>query len=97
MAERAFFLQGVWTSLRPSQLGVDALRARLSRVLQDQIMTHLPRVLDDIQSGLLKCNIVLDKLGETQESTSDQRRYLLQLSQGYTSLVKASMDGEYSD
>jgi GTP-binding protein EngB required for normal cell division len=97
VAERHFFSSGVWASLSPSQLGVDALRARLSRVLQKQIMTHLPQVLNDIQSGITECETTLNKLGASRESVGDQRRYLLHSSQAFTSLVKASIEGNYTD
>lgn len=95
--EKAFFSQGVWISLNRSHVGIDALRSRLSRVLHDQILTHLPLVLQDIQSGIAECRMILDKLGVARDSTGEQRRYLLQVSQTYTTLVRASIDGDYSN
>lgn len=97
MAEKAFFSRGVWLSLSPHQLGVHSLRNRLSRVLHDHIMAHLPRVLQDIQRGITDCDRVLDKLGQTRGTAADQRRYLLSLSQAFITLVKAAIEGDYSD
>ncbi|KFA70860.1 hypothetical protein S40288_09894 [Stachybotrys chartarum IBT 40288] len=96
-AEQSFFSKGIWASLKPNQLGVDALRRRLSKTLQDQIMSQLPRVLHDIQLEIADCDAALDKLGNPREHVRDQRRYLLSLSQTFTALVKASVEGNYSD
>ncbi|KAH6892580.1 P-loop containing nucleoside triphosphate hydrolase protein [Thelonectria olida] len=94
--ERAFFSKAPWTSLDSRHVGVDALRTRLSRVLHDQISTHLPLVLKDMRSGIARCKASLCKLGAVRDSTSEQRRYLLKISQEFTRLVKASIDGDYS-
>ena len=40
---------------------------------------------------------MLDELGEARVTAREQRRYLLQLSQAFTGLVKAGVDGDYSD
>jgi hypothetical protein len=97
IAEKAFFSQGVWVSLSPKQVGVHALRTRLSRVLQDHIMSHLPHVLDDIQLGVADCDAALEKLGQARETVAEQRRYLFSLSQAFVALVKCAVDGDYSD
>lgn len=96
-AEKDFFSRGVWVALDPSQLGVDALRIKLSKVLHDQIVTNLPSVLNDIRSGISKCKLLLEKLGTARDGAGEQRRYLLQISQTFTTLVKASIEGDYSD
>ena len=96
-AEKAFFSKGVWVSLNRDQVGVDALRTRLSVVLHNQILTHLPLVLGDIQSGITECRATLDKLGAARNSTDEQKRYLLHTSQGFSALVRASISGDYSN
>lgn len=97
MAEKAFFSRGVWVSLSSNQLGVDALRNRLSRVLQDHIMAHLPRVLRDIQLGVVDCERALKKLGQSRETVAEQRRYLLSLSRAFVALVTSAINGDYSN
>ncbi|KAI9146758.1 Interferon-induced GTP-binding protein Mx3 [Paramyrothecium foliicola] len=96
-AEREFFSKSVWASLSQTQLGVDSLRARLSRVLQDHIISHLPRLISDIQAGIAECNTALQRIGKARDSISEQRRYLLSLSQEFCSLVRASIEGNYSN
>ncbi|KAK7214780.1 hypothetical protein V2G26_002783 [Clonostachys chloroleuca] len=60
-------------------------------------MSHLPRVLDDIQLGVTDCDAALEKLGQARETVAEQRRYLFSLSQAFVALVKCAVDGDYSD
>ena len=96
-AEADFFSNGIWTGLEASQLGVGALRLRLSNVLRDQILIQLPSVLEDVESGIKHCEQKLVKLGDTRATVSEQRKYLLKTSTGYSSLLQAAIDGVYTD
>ncbi|KAK9445456.1 Dynamin central region [Metarhizium brunneum] len=93
--EKAFFSRGIWASLSSSQLGINALRARLSSVLHDQILSHLPKVLEDIQAGISECKIASERLGASRPTASHRRRYLLHVSQEFSNLVKAATEGNY--
>ncbi|KJZ70525.1 hypothetical protein HIM_10069 [Hirsutella minnesotensis 3608] len=95
--ETTFFSKGIWASLSPMQLGVDALRKRLSQVLHNQILTHLPRVLLDIRSEVAGAKTALEKLGAARATPGEQRRYLLHVSNTFTALIKASVEGDYSN
>ncbi|KAE8440607.1 hypothetical protein EG329_007036 [Mollisiaceae sp. DMI_Dod_QoI] len=95
--EADFFSKGLWTTLESSQLGVAALRARLSNVLRDQILIQLPGVLEEVAAGIKQCKETLAKLGASRNSVSEQRRYLLKASTRFSSLVKAAIDGQYTD
>jgi hypothetical protein len=95
--EAGFFSRGVWTNLEASQLGVAALRLRLSYVLRDQIVVQLPSVLEDIEAGIKQCKDKLARLGASRTSISEQRRYLFKASTGFSSLLKAAIDGQYTD
>lgn len=96
-AEADFFSNGIWTSLEASQLGVGALRLRLSNVLRDQILIQLPSVLEDVETGIKHCEQKLVKLGDTRATVAEQRKYLLKTSTGYSSLLQAAIDGVYTD
>lgn len=96
-AEVEFFSKGVWKSLKPSQLGVAALRVRLSHVLQDQILRQLPKVLEDVSTGIGECKNTLEKLGTAKATLADQRRYLLRVSMRFSEIIKAAVDGVYTD
>lgn len=95
--EAAFFSQGIWTSLRPSQVGVTTLRSRLSNVLRDQILIKLPNVIEDVQKGIDECTDKLGKLGASRATIPEQRRYLLRASEAFSKLVEAAVDGIYTD
>ncbi|CAJ2503470.1 Uu.00g108640.m01.CDS01 [Anthostomella pinea] len=95
--ESEFFSKGVWTTLESSQLGVSALRMRLSKVLRDQIMLQLPSVLEDVEAGIKQCQDKIAKLGASRGSLQEQRRHLVSVSTGFTSLMKDAIDGNYTD
>ncbi|KAF2753117.1 hypothetical protein EJ05DRAFT_445395 [Pseudovirgaria hyperparasitica] len=95
--EEDFFSKGIWTSLRPTQLGVAALKPRLSKVLRDQILLQLPHVLSQIEEGITDCTGRLDRLGASRATLSQQRRHLLQASEQFTALVQNAIDGSYSN
>ncbi|KAK2067303.1 hypothetical protein P8C59_001056 [Phyllachora maydis] len=94
--EAAFFAQGVWKTLKPFQVGVTALRSRLSHVLVDQIMLQLPSVLEDVASGIAACESTLGKLGEPRGTPREQRMYLTKISQEFSELAKEAIDGSYT-
>ncbi|KAI9896024.1 hypothetical protein N3K66_009093 [Trichothecium roseum] len=96
-AEKDFLSKGVWASLDQSQLGIDALRIRLSKVLREQILAQLPSVLDDIDTCVSQCRGAVEKLGTERKGASEQRRYLLSLSSSFSSLIKAAVLGDYSN
>jgi hypothetical protein len=96
-AEVEFFSTGVWKFLKPSQLGVAALRVRLSHVLRDQILRQLPSVLDDVSTGIEECKNTLEKLGTARATLAEQRRYLLRVSMRFSEFLRAAIDGVYTD
>ncbi|KAI1119764.1 P-loop containing nucleoside triphosphate hydrolase protein [Nemania abortiva] len=96
-AEAEFFSAGAWTALDTSQLGVESLRVRLSNVLHDQIVTQLPDVLENVETGIRECEDKLSKLGAARSNIAEQRRHLFQISTSFTALMKASIDGNYTD
>ncbi|KAK4243153.1 hypothetical protein C7999DRAFT_44970 [Corynascus novoguineensis] len=95
--EADFFSKGIWTTLKASQLGVAALRLRLSNVLRDQVLRQLPGVLDDVRAGVQDCKNILARLGTARATVIEQRRYLLKLSAGFSNLASAAIDGVYTD
>ncbi|KAK8113072.1 hypothetical protein PG984_013598 [Apiospora sp. TS-2023a] len=94
--EEDFFSKGVWTVLDASQLGVAALKIRLSHVLRDQILQQLPSVLSDVSAGAQHCKEKLAKLGADRTGIPEQRRYLLKASTEFLNLMKAATDGVYT-
>lgn len=93
--ERRFLSQGIWMSLPAKTLGIGALKPRLSSVLKDQIVSELPNLVRDIQAGIDDSRNTLIRLGEARETLQEQRLYLVHVSQSFSSLVKAAVDGIY--
>lgn len=95
-AEEEFFAKGNWKSMDASHVGIKSLRPRLSNVLKDQILRQLPSLLSDIESGITECKTRLARLGSPRTTLEEQRRYLLRVSQEFSSLMKAAVDGLYN-
>lgn len=95
--EKQFFSEGIWQQLPGHLLGIADLNSRLSKVLMNQVARELPNVIREITSKLKCCQQQLEELGQPRATASDQRYYLLQVSQSFQNLVKASVDGTYND
>ena len=96
--EKIFFNKGIWASLSKNHVGVDALRARLSRVLRDQILNELPGLIADVDAGIVECTSRLSQLGVSRGTSENSgfisivlpRRFLLLselLSKATTSMI----------
>jgi GTP-binding protein EngB required for normal cell division len=96
-AEEDFFATGVWTSMDPTHLGVKSLKPRLSNVLKDQILHQLPSLLQDVRLAIEESQARLNRLGTSRGTLEEQRRYLIRVSQDFSSLMKAAVDGIYND
>ncbi|KAJ4365361.1 hypothetical protein N0V95_000508 [Ascochyta clinopodiicola] len=95
--ESQFFSSGIWRSLSSSHVGVHSLKVRLSKILKDHILSQLPDVLLQIKDGIHDCTKRLGELGTSRATPQEQRRYLLHVSQSFNTLVRAAIDGQYSD
>jgi GTP-binding protein EngB required for normal cell division len=96
-AEQQFFSQGIWATLPRRQVGVSSLKPRLSTLLRDQIMTEVSQLIDDVEAEVRECHAKLAKLGAPRSTVTDQRLYLLGISQKFTTLIQSAVDGVYSD
>ena len=96
--EKEFFKKRVWsTALPKTKVGVEHLRPRLSRVLLAQIQIELPGLVRDVDSELQGCKDRLDALGGPRGTLQEQKMYLLRASQTFATLMKAAVEGTYTD
>ncbi|TKA65559.1 hypothetical protein B0A49_06862 [Cryomyces minteri] len=95
--EMDFFASSNFRSLAATTLGIDHLRRRLSHVLFEQIRSELPRLMEDIESGKDSCQTGLDKSGPSRTTIEEQRAFLIDLSDGFQSLCKAAIRGDFED
>ena len=96
-AEREFFAASIWTSLNPRQVGIDALKPRLSILLKDQILQEVPNLIQDVEKELKDCRKILNRMGTSRVSVQEQRLYLLSISQNVSSLLGSAIEGVYSN
>jgi GTP-binding protein EngB required for normal cell division len=96
-AEEEFFTTGIWTSMDPTHLGIKSLKPRLSNVLKDQILHQLPSLLQDVRLAIEESQARLNRLGTSRGTLEEQRRYLIRVSQDFSGLMKAAVDGIYND
>ncbi|KAL8878494.1 MAG: hypothetical protein Q9198_003705 [Flavoplaca austrocitrina] len=95
--EKSFFSSGIWTSLPAAMVGIGPLKPRLSDILRKQIISVLPSMIGDVERGIRECNARLHRLGDTRGTMQEQRQYLIRISQRFSVLIKAAMDGVYGD
>ena len=95
--EETFFAAGAWTSTDTSSLGAKSLKVRLSNVLKEQILLQLPGLVEDVSAGISASHSLLEHLGGSKATVGDQRRYLLQVSHEFSTLIKSAVDGVYND
>lgn len=95
--EQKFLSQGAWTGLPAASLGIVTLRDRLSKVLVQQIASELPNLIDEIANLSTQCQTQLGKLGQPRDTAHEQRKYLIEMSQSFQSLILAATQGTYND
>ncbi|KAI0400041.1 hypothetical protein F4802DRAFT_610439 [Xylaria palmicola] len=82
-SEMTFFNSSVFGTLPEQNIGVDALRVRLSKLLFVHVKNELPHSLE--------------KLGHPRSTVQECRGYLAQLGMSCHQLCKAGLEGNYSD
>lgn len=95
--ESLFFEKSNFKSLPSSSVGISSLRHRLSQVLFDQVRSELPKLIEDIRSGIATTRDGLDKLGPSRVTPEEQRAFLIRVSQEFQILSKDAINGQYSN
>ncbi len=78
-----------------SSRGIGALKPRLSAVLREQIILEFPKLIRELEVGIDECRNQLTKLGDARTTVAKQRVYLMRISQLFSSLVRAALEGVY--
>ncbi|TQN69609.1 Interferon-induced GTP-binding protein Mx, partial [Colletotrichum shisoi] len=95
--EEQFLKLDAWASVPKANRGIVALRARLSRMLHDQIRQSLPSVLDDIHTMLSVRKLELSRLGQPRTTPEDMKGCLIDIAGDYQKLVSQGIRGHYND
>ncbi|EPE34263.1 P-loop containing nucleoside triphosphate hydrolase [Glarea lozoyensis ATCC 20868] len=94
--EKHFFSTEPWSRLDPDRVGTPALQRRLQELLVSITRREFPKVQAQIIQQLSSCRKRLDGLGADRESTDQQRRFLLELSQKFQDVTNCALDAYYS-
>ena len=73
----------------------EGAESTIAVVLKDQIVSELPGLILDVQAGINDSRSRLRRLGEARGTPHEQRSYLVNVSQSFSSLVKAAINGIY--
>jgi GTPase SAR1 family protein len=95
--ERQFFATGSWSSLPREDVGIAALRPKLSRVLLEHISKELPSLVEALQSAITATKTSLTTLGDARESIIQQRMYMTNHAQNFHTLTQDALRGVYSN
>lgn len=96
-SEKLFFKSGIWSSLPRTEVGIDSLSVKLSKLLLRHIQQELPTIRDAIQHSMLASEQRLSDLGYARETPEQQRSYLVQNAQRFQNLSKDALRGIYQD
>ncbi|KAH6721518.1 P-loop containing nucleoside triphosphate hydrolase protein [Leptodontidium sp. MPI-SDFR-AT-0119] len=93
--ETLFFQESGFNRLPAHTTGITSLRSRLSKILFSQIRRELPRLVEDIQIQITAERIARDKLGPSRSQPSQQREFLISLSQMFQTICRDAVKGDY--
>jgi hypothetical protein len=65
--------------------------------LKEEILKQLPELLRDVKAGIVISQKRLHQLGASRTNLTEQRRYVHQISDSFSALMKSAVDGVYSD
>ena len=96
-AEAAVFQQQPWDELRSTQLGIETLRTRLSKVLLDETCKGLNPVIEEVELQIADCNAELERLGSAKTSPGQQRSFLSNICENFRDRVRNGVEGNYTN
>lgn len=77
--------------------GIASLRTRLSQLLYKHLKTELPALQKELNDKHREVCRELGLLGEKRATASEQRRFLMAISNTYQDIVNAAVKGHYDD
>lgn len=94
--EEEFFNQSAWKrELEPDQLGIDNLRAKLSKILEDHTRSALPGIIKELERKLKNCKRSLESLGPSRITPSDQQKYLARIGSKFKETIEDAVYARY--
>ncbi|KAF2231997.1 hypothetical protein EV356DRAFT_550882 [Viridothelium virens] len=94
-SEIDFFGKGIWTTRDSRTLGIDALRSRLSKLLESHLRQKLPELRSELGQKLSQTKKQLLGLGEFRKTISEKREQLFDISWSLGGIIVAAVKGDY--
>lgn len=86
-----------WSTLPTNARGAQTLKTKLSQHLMHLIGGQMKSVVAALKAKIDDCNKTLEKLGPERLSIKDKRLYLFEICTKHQNLVRAALNGPYSD
>lgn len=94
-SEQSFFSTSRFNTLPKANVGIDALRVRLSHLLFEHVKNELPRLQKELECALQAAQSELKTLGTTRSTAEECRAFLTQLNMECYEICRAAVDGNY--
>ncbi|KAI7241121.1 hypothetical protein KC330_g839 [Hortaea werneckii] len=96
-AEAKFFKSKRFADLKAEQLGLCALRERLSKVLHDSLVEALPQLEKQFETKKEQAQKKLDQLGAARCDPKSQRLFISNISTAFQGGISSAVAGSYID
>lgn len=96
-SEQQFFNSGVWSVFPKDDVGIDALRTKLSQILFRQIQKELPKLIKTIDDQITDTKQKLAELGSSRDKPEEQRLFLTKKAEGFQWLTGCALKGIYTE
>ncbi|KAI7157927.1 hypothetical protein KC349_g5256 [Hortaea werneckii] len=96
-AEAKFFENKQYAKLKAEQLGLSALRERLSKLLHDSLVEALPQLEKQFETKREQAQRKLDHLGTARCDPKCQRLFISNISTAFQGRISSAVAGSYID
>lgn len=97
LSEKTFFRTSNFKTLPKENVGIDALRTKLSQLLFEHVKKELPRLQEDLERALKTAQDELKLMGESRSSAAECRAFLAQLNMECHDICRAGLSGNYEN
>ncbi|KAF2813497.1 dynamin family protein-like protein [Mytilinidion resinicola] len=95
MVEEDFFRKSNFRVLEQDNVGIDALRARLSLLLFEHVKNELPKLRSELDGKLSETTTQLVNMGVKRSEAKECREFLTNLSLEFHGVCKSAIAGHY--
>lgn len=93
--EREYLSRGEWSTLDRRDVGIAALREKLSFNLMDRIKNDLPSLISEMYRKQQDCINEQSSLGPARDTLDAQREHLVMINGKLQRLIESALDGDF--